>query len=253
VITANNVFAHSDALGAMADGIRQLLSADGVFIFEVSYLVDIVDKLLFDTIYHEHLCYHSLKPLDRFLREHGLELFDVTRTPSKGGSIRCFAQHLGGGRGRTPAVPALLALEEQMGLDGLEVYRRLTARIESLKRELLGLLGDLTSQGRTIAGYGASATVTTLLYHFELGPYLSYLVDDNPERHGLLSPGQHLPVLPPQTLLDRNTDYAVILAWQYATPILDRNRPFRQQGGRFVLPLPRVQVIPPLNSDTPHA
>jgi hypothetical protein len=243
LVTANNVFAHADGLPDMADGVRELLAASGVFIFEVSYLADIVEKLLFDTVYHEHLCYHSVAPLDVFLARHGLELFDVQRLPSKGGSIRCFVQLAGGKHRRTSAVSDLLAFEVQLGLAAPQVFQQFTARLQTIKQELLSLVRKLHGQGQTIAGYGASATVTTLMSYFGLWPYLGYLVDDNPARHGLFSPVYHLPVHPPQTLYEQKPDCVLILAWQYAEPILKKNVRYVEQGGRFIRPLPTVQVI----------
>ena len=243
LITANNVFAHSDNLPDMADGIRELLAGDGIFVFEVSYLVDIIEKLLFDTVYHEHLCYHSIKPLDHFFRAHDLELIDVHRMGSKGGSIRAFVQRRGGPRPVQPIVSELLALEAKMGLDKPDIFARFSEKLDRIKGELHELLGRLKQEKKTIAGYGASATVTTLLYKFELGKHLDFVVDDNVSRHGMFSPGQHLPVYPPQALQERGAHYAVILAWQYAEPILKKNEAFMQQGGRFIVPLPTVRVI----------
>jgi len=219
IVIANNVFAHADELGDIADGIRELLSGDGVFVFEVSYLVDIVGKMLFDTIYHEHLCYHSVKPLQRFFREHGMELIDVERIPSKGGSIRGLAQRAGGPKKTSPEVAGLTRLEEELGMEKAATYGKMSARILEMKSELGSFLSEMLSQGKVIAGYGASATVTTLLYQFDLGDKLSFLVDDNPARHGLFSPGHHLPVFPSSELLERKPDYVVVLAWAYADPI----------------------------------
>ena len=243
MITANNVFAHSDSLADMADGIRGLLADDGVFVFEVSYLADIVDKLLFDTVYHEHLCYHSIKPFVQFFHRHGLELVDVERLPTKGGSIRGYVQLRGAGRAVAPVVGELMAEETARGLDQPPLFQRYTYKIESIKQELLAFLKAQKAAGKRIAGFGASATVTTLIYNFELAPYLDFLVDDNQSRHGLFSPGCHLPVLSPDTLLERRPDFVVVLAWQYAAPILKKHARYREQGGVFVLPLPELKVV----------
>jgi SAM-dependent methyltransferase len=243
VITANNVFAHADDLAGMTEGIRALLAPDGVFIFEVSYLADIIDKMLFDTVYHEHLCYHSIKPFCLFFHRHGLELFDVERLPTKGGSIRGFVQHRGSPRPVAPIVGDLLAEEAKTGLDRLERYRQYTARIEQLKHDLFALLRPFKAGGQTLAGFGASATVTTLLHHFELGPWLDFLVDDNASRHGCYSPGYHLPVLDPRAMRERSAAAVVILAWQYAEPIMKKHQDYREHGGRFLLPLPAVKMI----------
>lgn len=242
-ITANNVFAHSDNLSNMVDGIRELLAPDGVFVFEVSYLVDIIEKLLFDTVYHEHLCYHSIKPLSLFFARHGLDLFDITRISNKGGSIRGFVQLAGVSRPKAPIIDELLALESRMGLDQPELFQKFTAKLATIKAQLHDLLQSLRASGKSIVGYGASATITTLIYNFELGSFLDYLVDDNSARHGFLSPGLHLPVLPSQVLYEQKPDFAMILAWQYAEPILKKNGHYQARGGHFILPLPEVKVL----------
>ena len=241
-VTANNVFAHSDNVADIADGIRELLASGGVFVFEVSYLVDIIDNLLFDTVYHEHLSYHSIAPLAAFFAHHGLELFDVTRLKSKGGSIQGWVQLAGAGRPHAPIVAELLALEEKMGLARPPIFREFTAKISAAKEQLHRLLEPACVSG-PLAGYGASATVTTLIHNLELGPFLGYLVDDDFRRHGLLSPGLHLPVVGSQTLYDRKPEFAVILAWQYADPIVRKNQAYLSGGGHFVVPLPRAQVL----------
>jgi SAM-dependent methyltransferase len=243
LVTANNVFAHSDSLADMAEGIRELLAENGVFIFEVSYLVDILEKKLFDTVYHEHLCYHSVKPLVSFFERHGLELFDIERLPNKGGSLRAFVQRRGGPRAVAPIVSELLALEQKLGLAQLPVFKSFAAELDAIKSELLQMLRGLAAGGARIAGYGASATVTTLIYNFELGPFLEFLVDDNTARHGWFSPGQHLAILPPAALLERQAGYAVLLAWQYADPIVKKSRVFIDSGGRFILPMPKARLL----------
>lgn len=242
MMTAFNVFAHSDNLGDMTDGIRRLLAPDGVFVFEVSYLVDILDRWLFDTIYHEHLSYHSVAPLQTFFGRHGLQLFSVDRISSKGGSLRGFVQLAGGPRPVDPSVQSLLDLERSIGLRKIAPFRRFADALEERKTRLHALLDEIPGGG-TIAGYGASATVTTLLYHFELTGRLGFLVDDNTRRHGLFSPGCHLPIHAPDKLVTDHPRAAVILAWQYAQPILARNSQFLDAGGRFVIPLPEPRVI----------
>lgn len=243
LVTANNVFAHADDLAGLADGIHDLLAPDGVFIFEVSYLVDLMQNMVFDWIYHEHLCYHAVKPLETFLQRHGMELIRVERTLSKGGTIRCTAQLDGGPRTISPSVAELIGLEARLGLDGIESFKVFAARIEAVKSQFLDLLRGFIAQGKAVSGYGASATVTTLVYHFELGDKLSFMVDDNPDRQGLFSPGHHIPVLPPQAIYDRKPDYVVVLAWRFAKPIIEKHQAFLGGGGHFVTPLPDVTVV----------
>jgi SAM-dependent methyltransferase len=242
IVAANNVFAHVDSLGDVADGVRRLLSPDGVFVFEVSYLVDIVDRMLFDTVYHEHLCYHSVKPLVRFLARQGMTLIDVRRISSKGGSIRCFAQRDDSPRPARPSVAELLALEESRGFDRLETFQRFSAQIGALKEQVRHELRELRAADCQTAGFGASATVTTLLHQFELAEFLGFLVDDNSSKWGLLSPGHHLEVRSPRDLSAERVGCVLILAWAYAQPIMQRHRWFQEQGGRFLVPLPTVQM-----------
>ncbi len=243
IVTANNVFAHSDAIADMADGIRELLAPDGVFVFEVSYLLDMVRHLVFDWIYHEHLCYHSIRPLAEFFRRHGLELIDVERVATKGGSIRCTVQKAGGPKAIAPVVAQMIAEEKATGLHTREFFDAFFARIEVEKRKLLAVLDEAKARGLTIAGYGASATTTTLMYHFELGPYLEMLFDDDKLRHHLYSPGHHLPVLPGEALEEKRPDVVVVLAWRYAAPIAAKHEAHLKAGGRFLVPLPELREI----------
>ena len=244
VITANNVFAHVDDLGGVVDGVRSLLAPDGVFVFEVSYLLDVVGDILFDTIYHEHLAYHAVRPLVPFFERHGMELIEAVRVPTHGGSLRGIAQLRGGPRRRGPSVADLLALELKAGLEKLPTYQALAARINALGQELAALLKDLKGQGKSIAGFGAPAKATTLMYHFGIGPALvDFIVDDSPLKQGLFTPGMHIPVLSAQAISERKPDYLVILAWNFAKPIIEKNAAFRERGGRFILPVPKVEVV----------
>lgn len=243
LITANNVFAHADELADIAEGIRILLAPDGVFVFEVSYLADLVYGKVFDYIYHEHLCYHSVKPLKIFLAKHGLELIDVMQIGTKGGSLRCIAQMAKGPREISPHVEALIEQENKQGLQSPEVFKDLANQLDSIKNELHVLLNELKSQGKKIAGYGASATVTTLLYHFDLAKYMDFVVDDNQVKQGLYTPGHHIPVFPSEALYEKKPDCVVILAWRFADLILKKHQKFSEEGGKFIVPLPKCELF----------
>jgi SAM-dependent methyltransferase len=243
LVTANNVFAHSDTLGDMADGVRMLLAPDGVFVFEVSYLLDMIENMVFDFIYHEHLSHHSVKPLQIFLRRHGLHLFAVERTPSKGGTIRCFAQLAGGPQPEQPSVAQMLKREEAFGLYQLGTYEKYTARINQAKKQLQDLLKELTGAGKTIGGYGASATSTVLTYHFDLETVMRFIIDDNPIRQNRYSPGHHIPIVSSKVLIEEKPDYVIILAWRFADLIISRNQDYLKQGGHFIIPLPELRVV----------
>ena len=243
LVTANNVFAHADDLADITEGIRGLLAPSGVFVFEVSYLVDMIQGMVFDYIYHEHLCYHSVKPLNEFFRRHGMELIEVERIATKGGSLRGTAQLVGGPRQVSASVSRFIAFEEDLGLHHAESFKAFATKIDSVKADLGSLLRDLTAEGKTIAGYGASATVTTLIYHFDLGDVMSFIVDDNPSRQGLFSPGFHIPVEAPLALYERKPDYVIVLAWRFSDLILEKHQAFLAQGGHFIVPLPKVEVL----------
>jgi len=244
IVTANNVFAHIDDLGGVADGIRSLLAPDGVFAFEVSYLKDVVEKTLFDTIYHEHLDYHSVIPLIGFLKRHGLELIEALPVGSHGGSLRGIAQLAQGPRPVGASVTGAVEAERAIGLDKADTFRKFAADIEAKKQELNRVLKAFKAEGKHIAGFGAPAKATTLMYHFGIGPDLvDFIVDDSPLKQGLYSPGMHIPVLPGAAIAEQKPDILVILAWNFAKPIVDKNQAFRDAGGRFVIPLPHVEVV----------
>jgi hypothetical protein len=213
-------------------------------VFEVSSIADMIDNMVFDTIYHEHVSHHALLPMETFLNRHDMTLFDVVRTGTKGGSIRAFAQPMSTGkRPRSEQLMTLMAEEERRGITKPQVYRDWFAAIESRKQQVLAYLDAAILAGKTVAGYGASTTTTTLLYHFELTSRIAFIVDDNALKQGLFSPGAHIPVLPSEELAARKPDIVVILAWIYAEPIVNRNAEFLHNGGTFLIPLPVAKTI----------
>lgn len=243
VVTANNVAAHIDDLAAVMRGVAKLLAPDGIFFFEVSYLVDVLEKTLFDTIYHEHLDYHSVEPLVPFFASCGLQLIEALRVDSHGGSLRGVVQRAGGPRKVGASVAALIGREREMALRDAATFRAFGARIAKVGAELTSLLGNLKREGKRIAGFGAPAKATTLLYHLGITPQLvDFIVDDSPLKQGRYTPGMHIPVLPAQALYDRGVDYIVILAWNFAEPIMKKHAAWRSGGGRFIVPLPVLEV-----------
>jgi len=243
IITANNIFANVDDLDELMVAIRSLLSDDGVFVFESYYLGDLIKNMVFDFIYHEHLSSFSVTPLVGFFRRHGMQLIDADRVATKGGSLRYTVQLSSGRRPVQNSIRQLLEDERRQGLGQLETFEAFRAKIAEAKATLLELLASVKAQGKTIAGYGASATTTTLLYHFGLKEYLSFLVDEYARKQNIYSPGLQLPVLTPQALIDRHADYTVILAWRYVEPIVSKNGAYLGSGGKFVVPLPELSVI----------
>jgi hypothetical protein len=243
LVTANNTLANVDDLRSFLNAVATLLEADGLFVIETGYLLDIVDHLLFDTIYHEHLCYFTAASLLELFKCNGMQLIDVERIPTKGGSLRAVAQLKGGPRPVAPSVAKLLAVEEARGLRRAESFATFAERVGGVKEAVADAVRELKSQGKTIAGYGASVGVTTLLCYLDIGAALDGLVDDNPTKHGRYSPGYHLPVCSSSGLYAQPPDYVLILAWRYAEAILARHAAYRERGGRFIKFLPRLEVL----------
>jgi len=244
LIVANNVFAHADDLHDIVKGIRTLLKPGGVFVFEVSYLVDVYEKTLFDTIYHEHLCYHSVKPLRAFFKANGMELIATQSMDTHGGSLRAMAQLAGGPHPVEPSVAEFIKREETLGLDKAVTLKGFSAKINKLRDDLNALLKKLKGEGKRIAAFGAPAKATTLMLHFGIGPeFVDFIVDDSPLKQGLYSPGFHIPVVPSSEIDKQKPDYLVILAWNFADPIIAKQAQFRQNGGHFIIPVPSVRTV----------
>ena len=244
LITANNVFAHCDDLKGMTKAIYNLLSPEGLFIFEVSYLLDVYQKTLFDTIYHEHLSYHSVIPLVKFFQENNMELIDVKKINTHGGSIRCVVQKSSGHRKVNKSVQEFVQLEKSMSFDKKDKFINFSENISKKKRELNKFLHEIKSENKTIVGFGAPAKATTLMYEFGLdNDVLEFIVDDSPWKQELYSPGLHIPILSSSYIKTFKPDYLLILAWNFANSIIKKNQEYTQSGGKFIIPLPNLEVI----------
>ncbi|AFZ14230.1 C-methyltransferase [Crinalium epipsammum PCC 9333] len=241
IIHANNVLAHVPDLNGVIAGISLLLKPQGIAVIEVPYVKDMIDHCEFDTIYHEHLCYFSLTALDRLFRSHNLLLVDVERLAIHGGSLRIF---VGKNQQPTPQVINLLAEEKSWGVDKLNYYQSFGAKVEKLRQDLLSLLHKLQSDGKRVAVYGASAKGSTLLNYFGVGKeMLEFVVDRSTYKQGRYTPGTHLPIYPPEKLLEVMPDYVLLLTWNFAEEILAQQAEYRQRGGRFIIPIPDLKVM----------
>lgn len=246
LITSHNACAHIDDLVGVVEGVRDWLADDGVFVFEVGYFLDVFENCWFDTIYHEHLDYHSVAPLVGFFARLGMELISVERVSPQGGSIRVMVQKAGGPRRPDGSADALIRLEAAAGLHDVARIRSLETRLAAIKLELGGLLRGLRGAGKTIAGYGAPTKSTTLMLHFELGrEIIDFIVDDNPLKQGCFTPGTHVPIGPSELIYQRRPDYLLVLAWNFAAPIMAKQRRYQDEGGRFILPMPAPRIVEP--------
>ncbi len=243
-VIGNNVLAHVDAPVDFLRAARSLIADDGHVIVEVPQLRELLERLEYDTVYHEHLSYFSVTSLMRVCEEAGLRVERLDHVPVHGGSVRAYARPVETLREHGPAARALAEQERDDGLTSIERLRRFATEVCASRESLLNLLGRLKADGRSLAGYGAPAKGNTLLGYCGIDTeLLPYTVDKSPLKVGLFTPGAHLPVLPAETLLERQPDYALILAWNFADEIVRQQAEYVRRGGRFIVPLPEPHII----------
>ncbi len=244
VVIGNNVLAHVDEPRDFLGGCLDLLDEHGLVVIEVPALDQMIERLEYDTIYHEHLSYFSLSSMAALCESVGLSIVRVDRVTVHGGSLRVYAARRKYRGSYAPEVEALLRAERAAGLRSSERYRDFAAAVERNRLAIRALLTGLRAEGRSLAGYGAPAKGNTLLNYCGIGrDLLSFTVDKSPLKVGLETPGMHIPVLPVTALLDRQPDYAVILAWNLAEEIVGQQSDFRDRGGQFIVPIPEPRII----------
>jgi hypothetical protein len=242
-VVANNVLAHVDDPRSFLAGCRDLLAADGVLAIEVPYVGDLVDRVEYDTVYHEHLSYFSIAALLRLGEAVNLAAVRIDRLPVHGGSVRVYFSPAE--EGHSPDVREREAEERRAGVVDAERYRQFAADVEESRTALVDILERLATERRQVAGYGAPAKGNTLLNFCRIDTrLLRYTVDKNPRKVGLFTPGAHLPVLDVSALSASETtpDQVVILAWNLAEEIMQEQRAYRDRGGHFIIPVPRARV-----------
>ncbi len=242
LILGNNVFAHAPDTNDFVAGVAELLKPDGWVVFEFPYGVEMIEKVEFDTIYHEHVFYFTLTPLAPLFARHGLDIFHVERLPIHGGSLRLFACH----RGAEPvrdSMKTALAEEAAHGVSSRSYYQRFRERAKKVRADLIDFLKHQQGAGRRVAAYGASAKGSTLLnYVGEAAASLEFIADRSTYKQGRLSPGVHVPIVPAEELAARAPDYALLLVWNFADEVMAQQQAYRDAGGKFAIPLPVLRI-----------
>lgn len=244
LVTATNTFPHIPDLSSFVAGLDAVLAPGGAFVLEAHYLVDLLDQLAFDTVYHEHVSYWALGPMMRLFADHGMEVVRAERLPIHHGQLRATVMRRGEGD-VDRSVEEVLAAEKQLGIDRFDTWRTFAGRVGRLKAEVVDCLTSLKAEGRRLSGYGAPAKGSTLLEFLRLGPEtLDFIADRSPLKQGRYTPGSHIPIVAPARLLeDPSPDHVLLLAWNFEEEILAQQAEFRRRGGRFILPVPEVRIV----------
>jgi len=243
LILGNNVFAHAPDPNDFIAGLKALLKPDGRVVLEFPYGVNFIEHAEFDTIYHEHVFYFTLTALQPLFERHGLTIFRTQRLPIHGGSLRLFAAHAGACQVE-PSALDLLAEETRKGVNTLAYYEGFGNQVRTIKDDLVALLARLKKAGKRIAAYGASAKGSTLLNYCGVGAnILDFVADRSTYKQGRLTPGMHIPIVPPEELPVRRPDYTLLLTWNFADEILAQQKAYRETGGKFIIPIPRVRIV----------
>lgn len=247
LIMANNVFAHIPDIKGTTIAIKNALSDEGVFVFEVHYLGKIIDEMQYDMIYHEHLYYYSLLSAIEHFKKYDLTIFDIKHVPIHAGSIRFYVAKKNSNRAKVISENVrLLEKEEKLkAYNKFESFKLFSKKVEDTKKELIELLKKLKKEGKTVAGYGASGRANTIIQNCEItNDLVSYMIDDAPAKVGCYTPGSHLEILSSSVLNGDNApDYVLVFAWSFFDEIVKRNKQFIESGGKMIVPLPEVKVI----------
>lgn len=241
LILANNVLAHVPDLQGFVAGMEALLADNGTIVVEAPYLLNLLDGLEFDTIYHQHICYYSVTALDHLFRRFNLFINDVKPISIHGGSLRVFVEKR---ENPNKVVKDYLTAEKQRGIGDPDSYQAFVSKVSALQKEVRECVQNLRAQGKSVAAYGAAAKGTTMLAACGLtSKDLDFVVDLNTHKHGLYMSGARLPIVSTETLKAQSPDYLLILAWNFADEIMRQQAEFHDNGGRFIIPVPEVKIV----------
>jgi SAM-dependent methyltransferase len=243
VVIANNVVAHVDEINDFVAGVARLLKPTGSAVFEFAYALDMIEHCEFDTIYHEHLFYHTLHGVTPLFKRHGLYLNDVARLPIHGGSLRLTVSR---GRARSEELDTLFAHEAGLGVDRVSFYNDFAERVRTLRDSLSHRLVSEKAKGKRIACYGAAAKGATLLNYLDLGEgFFEFVADANTYKQGKYTPGTRISIRHPDQLLTDQPDYVLLLVWNFAGEVMRQQAIYRERGGSFIIPVPEPSIVSP--------
>jgi SAM-dependent methyltransferase len=246
LIIGNNVLAQVPDLNDFVAGMQRLLKPEGLITLEFPHVLHLVRENQFDTIYHEHFSYFSLATIERLAERHSLRLVDVDELRTHGGSVRVYLAHAASDYDVSVRVPALLAVERQLGFHDLRGYASFSEQVRHTKRRLLSCLIEAKESGKTICGYGAPGKGNTLLNYCGIGTdFLDFTVDRNPYKHGRFTPGMHIPIYPTEMIDQVKPDYILILPWNLKDEIIAQMRHVASWGAKFIIPIPAAHVVDP--------
>ncbi len=244
IVSINNTFAHTDNLQYMIDCVKIMLEkSKGLFIFEVSYLIDVINKFLIGTIFHEHLSYHSLTSLKKFLEKNNFRLFNIIRNNIQGGSIICLCEYNNSKYKLDNIVNDLINYEKKVGITEHKIYKNFNRRLNYRKNRINLLLDNIRVNKHRLVGYGAARSGTTILYQYEISKYLDFIVDENKYKHNKYMSGVNILVKPVEEIYKNKIKYILILAWVHSKTIIQKHIDFINGGGSFIICYPKLQII----------
>jgi hypothetical protein len=243
LLLGNNVLPHVPDLHDFVGGLKILLKDAGAITMEFQHVMRMMAGNQFDTVYQEHFSYLSFTFVEKLFAHHGLTIFDVEEVPNHGGSLRIYARHAGGSPAPGPRVAEMLATEDREGMNRMAHYLEFGERAKEAKRKLLEFLIAAKRAGKTIAGYGAAGKTNTLLNYCGIrSDFIDYTVDRNPYKQGRFLPGSHIPIMAPSRIKETKPDYLFLGPWNLANEIMEQTAYIREWGGRWIIPIPEVQV-----------
>jgi len=244
LVVANNVYAHVPDLRGFTAGLAALVKPDGLVTLEFPHLLRLIERRQYDTIYHEHYQYLSLRTAQRALATGGLRVVDVEELSTHGGSLRVYARPEGSAGETGEAVARVLAAEAAAGLHTLDGHRGFAEAVAAVKRDLMGFLLEARAKGATVVGYGAPGKGNTLLNHCGIrSDLLAWTVDRSPYKQGLFLPGTHIPIYEPERIACERPDYILVLPWNLREELTAQLAYVREWGGRLVFPIPQLEVV----------